>query len=82
MGLIIAGEINFPPAEVEAVVLALRKLLGHDDGAIRLYSLLALYPFLQLGDKGTRQLLRKLSADIDPDVQSIARSILTGTAPI
>ena len=69
VGVWIAGEILVDKANAEPMISRLHQLLSHPNSSIRFHAIGALFPFLDLSNPATREMLTKLSHDSDKAVR-------------
>jgi hypothetical protein len=74
LGAWILGELHFELYDFDRFISRLRKLIDHDDPAVRFHAFGALFPALRREDASTHELLARLRNDPNEGVRKSAEA--------
>jgi|GEM_PF-1248753 len=76
IGAWIAGEVKIDPATAQPLVSRLHQLVNHENPLIRVHAIGALFPFFDIWNPASREMLVRLSDDPNEGVRMIAQAAL------
>ena len=76
IGAWIAGEVKIDPANAQPLVSRLHQLVNHESPLIRVHAICALFPFFDIENPATKEMLVNLSDDPNEGVRNTAKAAL------
>lgn len=76
IGVWIAGEVKIDPTDALLLIPRLHQLVNHEEPSIRFHAIGALFPFLDIENPATKEMLVRLSDDPNEGVRMIAQAAL------